>query len=171
MRVWAQTNAAAADKSAGRPADDGFMPALRFKRLTPLFDVVAAVGVRDQSLKRRVLERAELADGATLLDLGCGTGTLAGSAAREAPGVNVTGLDADASILARARRKAAAAALDIQFDEGRSTVLPYADASFDVVLSTLFFHHLPDFSMASRRPLSTSAANCSRSSPQLECAK
>jgi ubiquinone/menaquinone biosynthesis C-methylase UbiE len=53
-------------------------------------------------------------------------------------------LDADASILARARRKATAAGVEIAFDEGRSTALPYADASFDLVLSTLFFHHLPD---------------------------
>jgi SAM-dependent methyltransferase len=36
-----------------------------------------------------------------------------------------------------------AAGLDIRFDEGRSTALPYGDASFDLVLSTLFFHHLP----------------------------
>jgi ubiquinone/menaquinone biosynthesis C-methylase UbiE len=53
-------------------------------------------------------------------------------------------LDADASILARARRKATATGIEIAFDEGMSTALPYADASFDVVLSTLFFHHLPD---------------------------
>ena len=58
--------------------------------------------------------------------------------------VNVTGLDADASILARARRRAADADLEIRFDEGRSSALPYADESFDVVLSTLVFHHLPD---------------------------
>jgi ubiquinone/menaquinone biosynthesis C-methylase UbiE len=58
--------------------------------------------------------------------------------------VTVTGLDADPSILARARRRAADAGLEIGFDEGRSTALPYADASFDLVLSTLFFHHLPD---------------------------
>src|SRR5206468_2291790 len=53
-------------------------------------------------------------------------------------------LDADPSILARAKKKRAAAGLDIEFDHGRATALPYADASFDLVLSTLFFHHLPD---------------------------
>jgi SAM-dependent methyltransferase len=56
----------------------------------------------------------------------------------------VSGLDADASILERARKKAAMAGLEIEFDEGMSTALPYTDASFDLVLSTLFFHHLPD---------------------------
>jgi ubiquinone/menaquinone biosynthesis C-methylase UbiE len=124
--------------------DAGYLPALRFHRLTPLFDLVAAVAVRDRAIKRRVLARAALASGDDVLDVGCGTGTLAVAAARTAPGVTVTGLDADPSILAKARRRAADAALEIRFDEGRSTDLPYADASFDLVLSTLLFHHLPD---------------------------
>jgi ubiquinone/menaquinone biosynthesis C-methylase UbiE len=89
--------------------DDGFIPALRFHRLTPLFDAVVAVTVRDRTVKRRVIERAAIADGERVLDVGCGTGTLAIAAARAAPGVHVTGLDADPAILARARKKAAAA--------------------------------------------------------------
>jgi ubiquinone/menaquinone biosynthesis C-methylase UbiE len=126
------------------PDDAGFIPALRFNRLTPLFDYVAAVAVRDRAIKRRVVACARIAGGEDVLDIGCGTGTLAVMAARAAPGVTVTGLDADASILARARKRADAAGLESRFDEGRSTALPYADASFDLVLSTLFFHHLPD---------------------------
>ena len=125
-------------------ADAGFIPALRFHRLTPLFDHVAAVAVRDRAIKRRVLARAGIEDGDDVLDVGSGTGTLAVAAARASSRVNVTGLDADASILARARRRAADADLEIRFDEGRSSALPYADESFDVVLSTLVFHHLPD---------------------------
>jgi len=78
------------------------------------------------------------------LDSAVATGTLAVAAAQAAEGVTVTGLDADASILVRARGKAARAGLEIRFDQGMSTELPYADASFDVVVSTLFFHHLPD---------------------------
>jgi ubiquinone/menaquinone biosynthesis C-methylase UbiE len=119
-----------------------FIPALRFHALTPLFDVVAAVTVRDAAIKRRVLAHAAIAAGEAVLDVGCGTGTLAIRAARA--GGRVTGLDADHAILARAREKTARAGLDIAFDEAMSTALPYPDASFDVVLSTLFFHHLPD---------------------------
>lgn len=129
-----------------RDATDGagFIPALRFNRLTPYFDSVAAVAVRDRAIKRRVLAHAAIASGEDVLDVGCGTGTLAVTAARAAPGVRMTGLDADASILARARERASGAGLEVRFDEGRSTALPYADASFDLVLSTLFFHHLTD---------------------------
>lgn len=122
----------------------GFVPALRFHRLTPLFDLVAAVAVRDGAIKRRVLQRAAIASGDEVLDVGCGTGTLAVMAARAAPGVQVTGLDADAAILARARRRTEDAGLEIRLDEGTSTELPYADGSFDVVLCTLMLHHLPD---------------------------
>jgi ubiquinone/menaquinone biosynthesis C-methylase UbiE len=124
--------------------DDGFIPALRFHRLTPFFDSVAAIAVRDRSIKRRVIARAAIASGEQVLDVGCGTGTLAVAAARAAPDVTVTGLDADASILHRARKRATDAGLEIRFDVGRSTELPYPDTSFDLVLSTLFFHHLPD---------------------------
>jgi ubiquinone/menaquinone biosynthesis C-methylase UbiE len=130
--------------SSNEAGDAGFIPALRFHRLTPLFDFVVAATVRDRTIKRRVLAHAAIGAGEEVLDVGCGTGTLAIAAARAAPGVAVTGLDADGSILTRARKKAAGAGVDIRFDEAMSTALPYADASFDLVLSTLFFHHLPD---------------------------
>ena len=127
-----------------RADDAGFIPALRFNRLTPLFDYVAAVAVRDRAIKRRVLAWARITGGDDVLDIGCGTGTLAVAAARAAQGATLTGLDADPSILARARKRAVAAGVEIAFDEGSSTQLPYVDASFDVVLSTLVFHHLAD---------------------------
>jgi len=67
---------------------------------------------------------------------------LALAAERVQPEAEVTGLDADPAILDRARRKSEEAGVEITFVEGVSTKLPFADASFDVVLSTLLFHHL-----------------------------
>jgi ubiquinone/menaquinone biosynthesis C-methylase UbiE len=119
-----------------------FKPALNFDRLTPLFDPVVAVTTRERTFKRRVIERACLVEGERVLDLACGTGTLALAAIETTPGLHVVGADADPAILRRARAKAAAAG--IQFDEAFSTELPYEDGAFDVVLSTLFFHHLED---------------------------
>lgn len=120
------------------------MPALRFKRLTPLFDLVARFVVRDRAFKRRVLDRAAIGSDQDILDLACGTGTLAIAAAQAAPEARLTAVDADPVILRRARKKAAAAGVAVRFDEAMSGALPYPDASFDIVLSTLFFHHLPD---------------------------
>jgi SAM-dependent methyltransferase len=120
---------------------DRFIPALRFNRLTGLFDPVSKLTTREGAFKRRVLERAPLREGERVLDLACGTGTLALAAARSVPGLRVVGVDGDPAILERARAKAGR---DVSFDEGLSTDLPYEDESFDVVLSTLFFHHLTD---------------------------
>jgi ubiquinone/menaquinone biosynthesis C-methylase UbiE len=80
--------------------------------------------------------------GDSVLDLGAGTGTLAIWLKQRCPKATVTGLDADPDVLARARRKAADAECEIDFVEGLSTELPFGNDSFDVVLSSLFFHHL-----------------------------
>jgi SAM-dependent methyltransferase len=124
--------------------DVRFIPALRFGRLTGLFDPLMSLTPHHGRLTRRVRELAAVRDGEDVLDLACGTGTLAISVARAAPGARVSGVDGDPAILERARAKAGAAAVEIALDEGLSTELPYPDASFDVALSTLFFHHLSD---------------------------
>jgi ubiquinone/menaquinone biosynthesis C-methylase UbiE len=103
---------------------------------------VVALTARERTFKRKLLEHARLSPEDRVLDVGCGTGTLAIAAAPRAG--EVVGLDADPEVLARARAKAAKAGLEIQFDEGYSTELPYPDDRFDVALSTLFFHHLKD---------------------------
>jgi ubiquinone/menaquinone biosynthesis C-methylase UbiE len=125
-------------------ADRRFIPALRFHSLTPLFDPVVALVARERRLKSIVLERAAISGGDEVLDLGCGTGTLAIRAATAVPAARVTGLDADPAILERARMKARRAGVKIDFDEGLAGELPYENGRFDVVLSTLLFHHLPD---------------------------
>ena len=105
---------------------------------------MVAVTARDAGQKRRVLERAAIRAGERVLDAGCGTGTLAVAAASAAPDVSVTGLDGDPAILARAREKAKAAGVQIEFDEAMANEMPYPDASFDVVFATELFHHLTD---------------------------
>jgi len=120
-----------------------FLPALRFRALTPLFDPVVRVTLRERAFKRRLLDAAAVAPGEEVLDIGCGTGTLALMLAEREPEAQVTGLDADPEILSRARAKAAATGARVDFVEGLSSSLPFEDNSFDVVLSSLFFHHLP----------------------------
>jgi ubiquinone/menaquinone biosynthesis C-methylase UbiE len=126
--------------ATARPAD--YLPAARFDFLTPVFDVFVRGTTRERTFKRKLLEQARLGDGADVLDLGSGSGTLAIWAKQADPGVNIRGLDGDSAIIAQAVRKAARAGVEVPFDEGLSYELPYDDASFDRVLSSLFFHHL-----------------------------
>src|SRR5215471_4295609 len=69
--------------------------------------------------------------GTRLLDVGCGAGQLALIAARA--GAQVVGCDIAANWLEKARVRAAAARLEVTFEEGDAESLPYADAQFDVV--------------------------------------
>ena len=121
-----------------------YVPALRFGALTRVYDPVVAVTSRERGFKRRLLEHARIKDGESVLDLACGTGTLAIEVKKERPKAKVTGVDGDHGILARARDKASDAGVKVAFEEALSTELPYDARSFDVVLSTLFFHHLTD---------------------------
>lgn len=119
-----------------------YLHALRFAWLTRFYDPVVALTVRERTFKQRLIALAGIESGHEVLDIGCGTGTLAILIKQTCPGAEVTGLDGDPEVLDRARRKAQVAAIDIRFDQGLSHELPYQDASFDRVVSSLFFHHL-----------------------------
>jgi len=107
-----------------------------------LYDPVVRLTTRERRFKERLLDMADLQPGERALDLGCGTGTLAIEARRRQPRASVHGLDSDPRMIERARRKADAAGVELELRSGTATALPYADHSFDVVLSSLFFHHL-----------------------------
>jgi SAM-dependent methyltransferase len=77
--------------------------------------------------------RLGLQPGQRVLDVACGTGNLSLPAARA--GAVVTGLDIALNLLKQARAEAAAEGLPIRFDEGDAEELPYADASFDAVVT------------------------------------
>lgn len=122
--------------------DQRYIPALAYRPLTALYDPVVRVTTRESVFKPALLRQAALQPGQRVLDVGCGTATLTIAAKQLQPAAELTGLDGDPEILRRAKAKAARAGVNIHFDEALSHRMPYADASFDVVLSSLFFHHL-----------------------------
>jgi len=82
-----------------------------------------------------ILARMQIAPESRMLDVGCGAGQIAIPSARA--GVEVTGVDIATNLIERARARAAAEGLAIQFDEGDAEQLPYPDASFDTVVSLI----------------------------------
>lgn len=125
-----------------RGKDEQYIPALSYDRLTFLYDTVVRLTTREAAFKSALLAQAQLQPGQRVLDLACGTATLTIAIKQAQPQVTVAGFDGDSAILQRARAKAERAGVDLQLDEGLSYELPYADESFDRVLSSLFFHHL-----------------------------
>lgn len=81
----------------------------------------------------QLVKYAGVRDGQGVLDVGCGTGVVAITAART--GARVTGLDLTPELLQRARENAAIAQVEIDWHEGDAEKLPFGDAEFDVVLS------------------------------------
>lgn len=99
---------------------------------------------RERAFRQRLVRLARIEPGQSVLDIGCGTGTLAIAAKRQVgPGGTVRGIDASAELIARARRKARKAGVDVPFINGVVEALPFPDGHFDAVLSTLMLHHLP----------------------------
>jgi ubiquinone/menaquinone biosynthesis C-methylase UbiE len=99
---------------------------------------------RERAFREKILRLARLEVGETVLDVGCGTGTLAIVAKRQVgPTGAVYALDASPEMIARAAKKASKAGVQVTFKNGAAQALPFPDAHFDAVLSTLMFHHLP----------------------------
>jgi ubiquinone/menaquinone biosynthesis C-methylase UbiE len=102
----------------------------------------AAVAERIAQSGELVVERAGVEPGMDLLDVACGTGNASIPAANA--GARVTGLDFSPELLEIARERAADAMVEIDFVEGDAQELPFADDSFDRVVSTFGHMFAPD---------------------------
>jgi ubiquinone/menaquinone biosynthesis C-methylase UbiE len=99
---------------------------------------------QDKAFRRMTAEMAHIKTGDTVLEVGCGTGELT-IVAKEHAGSSgkVYGIDASPEMIEVARSKIAAD-MDIEFRVDLIERLSFTDDSFDVVLSSLMMHHLPD---------------------------
>lgn len=121
---------------------DEYIPALGLRILTPFYDFVQKWIVGDTRYKTRLIEQAGIQAGQHVMDLGCGTGTLAIMIKQAQPRAEVYGLDADPEMLKVARAKAMHESVPVKFDVGMTYDLPYPDASMDRVLTSIMIHHL-----------------------------
>lgn len=96
----------------------------------------------------RLVQFAAIQPGQSVLDVGCGTGVVAITAARR--GGKVSAIDITPPLLERARENAHIAAVHVDFREGDVEQLPFSDGQFDVVLSQFahIFAPRPEIAMA-----------------------
>lgn len=111
-----------------------------------LYDVLLSLAMlgREGVFREKVLALPGLQPGEAVLDVGCGTGTLAIAAKRRVgPTGTVYGIDASPEMIVRAQTKARKAGLEVVLENAMAQALPFPDAQFDAVLSTIMLHHLP----------------------------
>jgi demethylmenaquinone methyltransferase/2-methoxy-6-polyprenyl-1,4-benzoquinol methylase/phosphoethanolamine N-methyltransferase len=108
-----------------------------------LFTRIISFG-RDKATREKLLELAAPAPGEEVLDVGCGTGTLAIAAKQRVGAGQVRGIDASMEMIQVAKEKAGKHGTDIDFQIALIEAIPFPGASFDLVMSTLMIHHLPD---------------------------
>ncbi len=119
-----------------------YVSALSLRWLTPLYDALVEGPMSAMRMRKDLMVRMGDLSRRSVLDVGCGTGTLAIMMKQAYPDAGITGLDGDPQILDIARAKARQRGLDIRFSEGMSYALPYPEQSFDVVVTSLMLHHL-----------------------------
>lgn len=117
-----------------------FAPGFLFSFLTPFYDFVVEQGGLGKSFQQKVLKVAEIKDGQRVLDLGCGSGTFLMMVKKSYPDCKVIGVDPDKKMLSLAKNKGLD---DSELVQSLAEELPFRASQFNVVVSSLTFHHLP----------------------------
>ena len=119
-----------------------FLPAAGHDLFLPLYDPLVSLLGGDRA-RRDLIDQANIGAGQRILDMGCGTGTLAVLLKQQSADM-VVGLDPDPKALRRVKNKATRAGVSLQIDQGFADELPYEKGSFDRVFSSFMFHHLEE---------------------------
>lgn len=115
--------------------------AFNYDFMTPFYDVILNLIGFGEEQREKIVKLLDLKPGERLLDVGCGTGTLLKVARQSHPDNEMVGIDIDKKVLEIAKSKLAFTG--IQLINTGAENLRFPDKSFDVVVSTLIFHHLP----------------------------
>lgn len=119
-----------------------YVPAAGRARLTALYDPAMAITMRERVFRPALVAAVLASRPRIVIDIGCGTGTLAAMLADTDPAVEVHGFDGDEAVLEQARTKAVLQADRVSFERALAGELPVESASADVVIASLLLHHL-----------------------------
>jgi ubiquinone/menaquinone biosynthesis C-methylase UbiE len=128
-------------KTADAPQTEGRV--LHAARWYDLFGTLISFG-RDKAIRQQLIHIAAPAPGEKVLDVGCGTGTLALALDSRVGTGEIHGIDASPEMIEVARKKASQSRATIDFQVALIEAIPFPDATFDLVTSSLMLHHLPD---------------------------
>lgn len=117
-----------------------FVPAAGRSALNRWYDVGIRATMRESDWRPLIVDEVARQEPASVVDVGCGTGTLSLALAQRLPNAAVEGVDGDASILEQARSKPGAHR--VTWREALAGSLPYDDKSVDAIVCTLVLHHL-----------------------------
>lgn len=123
-------------------AENRYVTAAGVRSLTRFYDPIIALTMRERLFRGRLAEQvlAGLPAQARIADVGAGTGTFAIELAAAAPTARVVAIDGDPEVLALARAKPGAAA--VEWKQALADALPLEDASCERVTMSLLLHHL-----------------------------
>ena len=121
-----------------------FTPALGYSWLTPIYDLAVAALTRENVWRRRLVRQIRPTPDDRVVDIGCGTGSLAVLIKQQAPGATVVGVDPDPGVLQRAKSKARAGKVEVVWRAGFLTAdLVREIAPVTKVVSSLVLHQTP----------------------------
>ena len=100
------------------------------------------MGRWSQMAARLFIDFARLPDHGTILDLGCGTGSLSLAVMAVRPNCRITGIDRSPEFVSFAQTRVAASG--VQFQAADAESLPFLRGAFDSVVSLLVFNFIPD---------------------------
>jgi ubiquinone/menaquinone biosynthesis C-methylase UbiE len=132
---------------SSKPLDEDQLMREQMEKMVPSYDSYMRMMTfgRERLLREETVRLAKVAPGDSVLDVGCGTGTLTLAAKHQAgPAGNVFGMDAISGMIEASRRKAAQANADITFQLGTIDSIPCPDNRVDVAMSSFMIFHMSE---------------------------
>ncbi len=120
-----------------------FIPALNRRWLTPFYDPVMRYLMREETFRPMLIDMAAPQPMERILDLGCGTGTLTEMIQIRQPEATIVGIDIDPAVIKIAQRKMMRDQItQVHGTRGYTINLPFAEGSFNLVVTSMVLHHL-----------------------------